>query len=108
KSLLFDADASEGGIYISEMESETLLINGNLTTRVTQDIVDKFIARWNRTYEYMELGYLTKASVPADMSKNFLSVKEFDTYFQDHENAISERTVEGTMLGKEWLGLEGD
>ncbi len=68
------SDTSASAILITPAEALTLPLPRKLdNTTVPQESVDFFVRRWNNSHTYWNLGYTTRAAVPANLDQNFFA-----------------------------------
>lgn len=76
----FTADQSSNGAFVDEIELQELL--SMLPTGVDSSLAISTIARWNRTLQYWDTGFLTIEDVPQGLSTDFM---EYTTRHQQKQ-----------------------
>lgn len=98
-------DNSPGSVFVSPSEASGLLdslpFNLDSGAVVPSHKVERLIARWNRTFEYIDAGYQSNADVPAGNSTDWVEVSplmaEVEGLFDAEESAA-------VSLESDWLG----
>ena len=91
------APESQDGGRISNTEWETLTNSAlaPLPAEISIDAVDKFLARWNRTLDYVNTGIYSVADVPAGWSTDFIAGDRLGSRLNSAANAAQACIDEG-------------